>query len=131
MKLAIALGVLALVALAVHHWIAGVGATMTPDEFVATLTDDDLVLDVRTGREYAVGHLAGARHADLLGDFRSAVADVPRDTRVFTYCASGARSGRATQVLRDMGFTDVSNVGSIGALRRAGAPMADRSSRGS
>ena len=32
---------------------------------------------------------------------------------MFVYCHSGARSGRATSVLREMGYTNVNNIGGI------------------
>ena len=82
------------------------------------------VLDVRTAREFATGHVAGARNANVLdGDFRQRVDDLARDQTVYVYCASGHRSGRAASVLEEMGFERVVNAGGIGALRAAGAEI--------
>ena len=70
-----------------------------------------LVLDVRTPREYAAGHLAGAvlipvqelqrRHGEILAH---------RDAPVLIYCATGNRSTVASKILIDRGFTRIFNM---------------------
>ena len=79
---------------------------------------------MRTAGEYAGGHVAGARHVNVLDpDFRQRVDDLDRDQTVYVYCASGHRSGRAAAILEEMGFDRVVNAGGIGDLERAGAPV--------
>lgn len=88
------------------------------------------VLDVRTPREYAQGHLAGALNVDVSApDFEAQVERLARKGRiepgspVYLYCRSGARSGRAVRILREKGFDQAYNVGGFGALRAAGAKV--------
>ena len=65
-----------------------------------------LVLDVRTPEEYAAGHLPGAiniPHGDLAG--RIGELGQARDRDIVVYCRSGARAGKALDVLGEAGFT--------------------------
>ena len=123
MKRALLVAAVALVAAAL--WLATRGGEAVPAaDVVAAIEQGATVLDVRTGREYAAGHVAGARHANVLaGDFRQRVGGLGRGRTVYVYCASGHRSGRAAQVLEDMGFRRVVNAGGIGDLEAAGATV--------
>ena len=116
------LGGLLIAAVLVFKFVLS-GPSMSPEQFIAERTDADLVIDVRSAGEYAGGHFAGARNMDIMGDFRSGMEGEPRDQRVFLYCASGTRSGRASAILKGMGFEEVYNVGSLGGLRAAGAEI--------
>ncbi|MEM6338052.1 MAG: rhodanese-like domain-containing protein [Bacteroidota bacterium] len=98
--------------------------TMTPSAFVAQRDSEAPVLDVRTPQEFAQGHLAGATNADVTGrSFQSDVEalNLSQDAPVYLYCRSGNRSGKATSILRKMGYSKAVNVGGFDALRRAGA----------
>lgn len=72
-----------------------------------------VLLDVRTEPEYAEGHVPGAVNLPLQS--LQEVADVvpAKDTPLFLYCRSGARSGQATSLLQRMGYTRVTNIGGI------------------
>ncbi|WP_039019589.1 rhodanese-like domain-containing protein [Halocynthiibacter namhaensis] len=48
------------------------------------------------------------------------------DTPVALYCASGARSGIAAQTLRNMGYKEVHNFGSLTDWQRAGGALSTR-----
>ena len=39
--------------------------------------------------------------------------DVPKDTPLFLYCRSGARSSRGCKALEKLGYTNVTNLGGI------------------
>lgn len=100
------------------------------DEFVTRREAAHPVLDVRTPREFAQGHLKGAINVDIHGpDFAREVERLTRtgtlekDGPVYLYCRSGARSGRAARVLRQQGFEEAWNVGGLSALRSAGAEV--------
>ena len=100
------------------------GESTTPDAAVEAIRNGASVVDARTEREYAGGHVAGAIHADVLtGDFRQRVDALDRDTPVYVYCASGHRSGRAASILEEMGFSKVVNAGGINELAAAGARL--------
>lgn len=64
------------------------------------------VLDVRTEEEYVTGHLNGAilLPVDELSPERVQAALPDRDRAVLVYCRSGARSGRAAERLRALGY---------------------------
>jgi rhodanese-related sulfurtransferase len=80
-----------------------------------------LVVDVRDGLELQnTGKVQGAKHvARGMLEFR-ADPDSPyfdnafnRDKTVIVYCASGGRSALAGKTLKDMGYTDVRNLGAF------------------
>ncbi len=74
-------------------------------------SDDPVVLDVRTRREYAQGHLAGSilipvqELQQRLGELAAF-----RDRDVVIYCATGNRSTVAAKILLDAGFERVYNI---------------------
>ena len=79
-----------------------------------------LVLDVRTDREFAMGHIRGAAQIDFYrDDFREELAKLDANAPVYVYCRSGNRSGQATNMMKSMGFKTVYNLeGGIGACAR-------------
>jgi molybdopterin/thiamine biosynthesis adenylyltransferase/rhodanese-related sulfurtransferase len=73
--------------------------------------DGPLIIDVRETAEWDQGHLPGAVHVPR-GFLESRVAGVApdQDRELLISCASGQRSLLAAVTLRDMGFTNVSNL---------------------
>ncbi|NND08420.1 MAG: rhodanese-like domain-containing protein [Saprospiraceae bacterium] len=70
--------------------------------------DDLIFLDVRTPREVSAGHIKDA----LLIDFRSPkfteeIKNLDRKRSYVVYCASGIRSNKAMQIMKDLGFKEV------------------------
>lgn len=92
------------------------------DEAAALIGRDNvLVVDVRDMPELqSAGKISGAMHVSRgMLEFR-ADPDSPyhdkafsRDKTVLLYCASGGRSALAAKSLRDLGYRDVRNLGSI------------------
>ena len=85
-------------------------------------TPGSLLLDVRSEEEYAAGHIPGSinlptTRLGLIDDIATA------ETKLFTYCQSGARSRKAATILGYKGF-DVTDIGGIahwtGSLLRDG-----------
>lgn len=78
-------------------------------------TDGAVLLDVRTLQEYKEGHIPGSRNIPLqeLSRVRDAVPE--KDTPLFVYCHSGARSRQAVGELQRMGYLHVKNIGGIAA----------------
>ena len=76
-----------------------------------------VLLDVRTEQEYREGHIPGSRNIPLQNIGGAAAFLNGRDTPVFVYCHSGARSGQAAGALRRMGYTQVKNIGGIAAWK--------------
>lgn len=84
------------------------------------------IVDVRTGAEWRLGHLEGARHLPLARlPERLATSGLDRSAPVLVYCQAGARAVVAATALRRLGFEDVSVLegGLDGYRRRAAAPV--------
>ena len=80
-------------------------------------TENAVLLDVRTPQEYGEGHIPGSKNVPLqtLDKVRSVVEN--KDTELFVYCYSGARSRQAAAALGQMGYTNVQNIGGIAAYQ--------------
>ena len=72
----------------------------------------DVVIDVRTSDEWSSGHLENAMNIEWQ-DILNITNSVTKDEKIYLYCRSGNRSGRATQILIDAGYSDVINAGSL------------------
>ena len=78
-------------------------------------TPGAVLLDVRTPQEYRSGHIPGSKNVPLQTIDKVASVAENKDTVLYVYCQSGARSRQATNVLRGMGYTKVNNIGGIAA----------------
>lgn len=76
---------------------------------------DAVLLDVRTPQEYREGHIPGSKNVPLQQLDRVTAVVNDKDIPLFVYCYSGARSRQATGILRNMGYTNVNNIGGIAA----------------
>lgn len=64
------------------------------------LSDDTVIVDVRTPAEYAAGHLEGAVNIDFQSTtFDDAVSGLDSDADYVVYCQSGNRSAQAVSVM--------------------------------
>lgn len=91
----------------------GVAACATPAEPVA-LEPGTVVIDVRTPAEFASGHLDGAVNIDVQSpDFDAVVSQLDPEGTYLVYCRSGNRSGQAIDRMTGLGFTDLTNGGSV------------------
>jgi rhodanese-related sulfurtransferase len=82
-----------------------------------------MVLDVRSPEEYTQdGHVAGSVLIPL-PELAMRLNEVPKDRPIACFCRSGNRSQVACDMLRQQGYTNVTNVlGGIGAWRGANLP---------
>ena len=79
----------------------------------------DVVIDVRSRLEFWLGHLDGAICLPL-GDIATEIARRPEirtDSRILLVCASGARSARAADVLRQLGYRRVTDGGAMASAK--------------
>ena len=76
-----------------------------------------LVIDVRSSGEYASGHVQGAINLPL-DRLEQEIGRVAPDKSVpvLMYCLSGGRSGGACQLMHQLGYRQVVNGGSVGAV---------------
>ena len=80
------------------------------------------ILDVRTPEEWAGGTIKGATKMNFFDeDFKTQLNQLDKNKAVYVYCKSGGRSGKATKMMKEMGFTTVYNLnGGFGAWTSAG-----------
>ena len=72
-----------------------------------------VLVDVRTPEEYAQGHLPGSVNVPLQTIFRIESTVEKKETPVYVYCHSGARSRRAAAFFEKLGYSDVHNIGGL------------------
>lgn len=78
------------------------------------ISADTVVVDVRTPGEFSQGHLARAINIDVTApDFDGRISKLPTDGKYVVYCRSGNRSAPATERMRQLGFTDVTDAGAM------------------
>lgn len=73
-------------------------------------TPDAILVDVRESREYDKGHIPGAVNEPMSGLKETLL---PKEAPLFLYCLRGRRSKRAAEVLKEMGHTNVKNIGGV------------------
>lgn len=84
-----------------------------------------LLIDVRTLDEWNAGHLQGAILIpyERIGAEISAVT-TDKKTKINLYCRSGRRSGIGLESLKQLGYEDVTNLGSLeNAAKILGRPI--------
>ena len=76
-----------------------------------------ILLDVRTTNEVGQGAIEGAINIDYYSsDFKKNVSKLNKNKAIYVYCRSGNRSGKAMQIMTDLGFVEVYNlIGGYGA----------------
>jgi len=82
--------------------------TLTEEEFRAGYRKAQLI-DVREPNEFEAGHVIGARNIPL-SQLKMRLKEIRPDKPVYLYCQSGARSGRAAQLLYKKGYKDLSHL---------------------
>lgn len=85
--------------------------------------DVPVLLDVRTGPEWAGGHIAGAQHMPF-AEILAACCTLPMEDEIVVYCGSGYRSNMAGSYMLAHGYTNVKSLaGGVLAWGRAGQPF--------
>ncbi|MDX2485731.1 MAG: rhodanese-like domain-containing protein [Pseudodonghicola sp.] len=95
------------------------------------LAQGALLLDIRDAPELQKsGRAVGAHHiprgmlefrADPGTDFHD--PELRFDRPIVLHCASGGRAALAGKLLKDMGYSEVYNLGGLGDWKAAGGPM--------
>lgn len=72
------------------------------------------VIDVRTVEEFNAGHLEGALNIPVeVGDFAGTISELDPEGTYLVYCRTGRRSGLAIEQMTELGFKNLSNLGSL------------------
>ncbi|SDX78256.1 Rhodanese-related sulfurtransferase [Lutibacter oricola] len=78
---------------------------VTPQDFNSKL-DDNILIDIRTPREFEQGHLEGAVNVNYFDKaFLTQMAKYDKSKAIFIYCRSGSRTSSASKKLANAGFT--------------------------
>jgi len=73
------------------------------------LTADDVLIDVRTEKEYNAGTIPGALHFPV-DELRQHLDSIPRDRDIYVFCEVGQRGYLAQRILNQNGFDQVKNL---------------------
>ena len=90
------------------------GGGVDKADIVALVKDGALVIDTRSGGEFAGGHIKGA--INLPHNITANAIDqhtTDKGKAIVVYCHSGARSSAAKRSLEKAGYTNVVNGGSF------------------
>ena len=105
---------------------AGKIETVVAKEFANRIMGKKVVLiDVRTPKEYASGHIKGAMNVEWGNGFREQFekAGIKTNKTLALYCRGGRRSKAAADLLVQMGYKVVNLDGGIVAWEKAGMPV--------
>ena len=89
------------------------------DQFLSGLnafreTPGALLLDVREEEDYHAGHIPGSTFVSLQAIPTPVLQTVSdKSTPLFVYCYRGNRSRYAVSILKEAGYTNVTNIGGI------------------
>ena len=71
--------------------------------------DGVFVLDVREPHEYEIARIPGTTLIPL-SELNKRVGELDATADIVVHCKSGVRSGKAQRLLKDMGFSRVTNL---------------------
>ncbi len=69
------------------------------------------IIDVREPAEFRSGHVAGAINippSELMNN-PAQLSTIPKDAAIIVYCLSGSRSNVSMNILRGLGYTNLTN----------------------
>lgn len=118
--------VLLLAAFTNRHLVTDQDPRIAPEALAAALEQGDppLLLDIRSPGEYAAGHIPGAVLVEprQLRPFAESLED--RNRPIVLYCETGSRSRAARYALKDLGFTDLTQLdGDMRSWRQLDLPV--------
>lgn len=105
-----------------RNLMGGAGTVISPQQYKQDFSAPKrahTLIDVRTPMEFQSGHIPGALNIDVQV-LPARLKDVPKDKPVVLYCRSGNRSASAAGVLQRAGYTEIYDLGGIGAWAQAG-----------
>lgn len=83
-------------------------AEITPEETRQNKTA--ILIDVREQDEWDAGHIDTAKLVPLSGLAQGQMPDLPKDCEIIIHCQRGKRGVQAAQILKENGYTNVSNM---------------------
>jgi rhodanese-related sulfurtransferase len=83
---------------------------LSAQESAKVLKQDNaiVIIDVRTKKEYAAGHIPNAIHIDFYDQsLEEQLKRLDRQTQYLIYCRSGRRSDKTLSIMKDLGFSNL------------------------
>jgi|JI10StandDraft_1071094.scaffolds.fasta_scaffold04178_6 rhodanese-related sulfurtransferase len=82
-----------------------------------------ILYDVRTLEEYDAGHFPDAINYPVQDLSAGQLPELAKDTPIYVYCRSGNRSAQAATILKEAGFTAVTDLGGIETVKAMGGKL--------
>ncbi len=85
--------------------------TVNAKKFNESINENTVIIDVRTPQEYDEGYLNNAINIDFNStNFKQEISKLDKEKEYLIYCRSGNRSGQALNIMKSMGFKNVTNL---------------------
>lgn len=91
------------------------GDSIEADEAYILAQNGAVLVDVRTAEEYAENSVEGSVNIPV-DSIETGLSQYSTDTALIFYCSAGTRAEKAIEKAKDMGYTNVYNLGSIDKL---------------
>ncbi|RRA89301.1 rhodanese-like domain-containing protein [Paenimyroides viscosum] len=79
--------------------------------FINKTSKTPILIDVRTPEEYREGTIPGAMSLNIHSDdFKRSADNLPKEREIIVFCQSGDRSNEAFEMLKSLGFKNVSQL---------------------
>jgi len=97
---------------------------------LVTQDENVIMLDVRTPKEYEVGHIEGALNISIAAaDFSERVNKLDRGKTYIIHCSANVENGRSAkslEIMSGLGFDKLLNMeGGIAAWEQSGHPLSE------
>lgn len=96
--------------------------SVSPSDFDSLLSEDVVLLDIRTSQEFDSGHIEEAISIDFYSSsFKSDIKSLDKTRTYLIYCRSGSRSSNALNMMEELGFKEVYDLrGGINKWKTSG-----------
>ena len=90
------------------------------------INPDFVILDVRTPEEFNSGHIQNAINIDYKSaNFRDEVNKLDKNKIYVVYCHSGRRATPSGDIMEQLGFKNIYNIGGVLQWQEAGYKLTD------
>ena len=94
--------------------VLGSFGSFAKDKHVGTQPSNPILVDVRTAAEWNDGYIETAIHIPLDSILEKIeFAAENKEQKIYLYCRSGNRSGKAEKALQSIGYINAKNIGGI------------------
>lgn len=98
---------------------------ISADELKSLNKKGVILLDIRTPGEVAQGKIAAATVINYQDDdFKEQISKLDTESQIIVYCAAGGRSTKASDLLKEVGFSKIYNyTGGFNDWKKRGEPI--------